>query len=150
MVEGNGARSACSRPRNCTLAEGNRAQSAGSRRRYCAVRNCNIRSRSRGLLTEAFIAALLDRLATGTRASCETNGGAPGSAGGGRVGCAVPPSRCHFPVRKVPGCRAFGFPLGLWAAPRRIPGAEAGAKEAGEGGTPPLWPDVYGLPRLPL
>ena len=89
-------------------------------------------------------------LAIGTRASYEKNGGTPDSAGGGRAGCAVPPSSCHLPVRKVPGWRAFGFPLGLWAAPRRIPGAGAGAEEAGEGGTPPWWPDVYGLPRLAL
>ena len=79
-----------------------------------------------------------------------TNEGAPDSAVSGRVGCAVPPSSCHVPVRKVPGWRALGFPIGLWAAPRRIPGAEAGAEEAGEGGTPPWWPDVCGLPGLPL
>ena len=42
------------------------------------------------------------------------------------------------------------FPLGLWAAPKRIPEAAAGAEEAGERGTPPWWPDVYGLPGLPL
>ena len=35
MGDGNGARSACSRRRNCTLAEGNRAGHAGSLRRYC-------------------------------------------------------------------------------------------------------------------
>ena len=68
---------------------------------------------ARGRETEASCAALLDMLAAGTRASCETNGGVPYSAAGGRVGCDVPPSSCHFPVRKVPGSRAFGFPLGL-------------------------------------
>ena len=68
------------------------------------------------------------------------------SAAGGRVGCAAPPSKCHLPVRKVPGWRAFGFPPALWAAPRRMPGAAAEAEEAGEGGTPPCWPDAYVLP----
>ena len=91
---------------------------------------------ARGLLPEVIGAALLDRLATGTRESCGPNGDAPDSAVGGRAGCAVPPSSCQEPVRKVPGCRTFGFPLGLWAARRRIPGAVAGAEEAGEGGTP--------------
>ena len=105
---------------------------------------------ARGLVTEANIAALLDGLATGIRASCETNGGAPDSAGGERAGCAVPPSSCHLPVRKVPGWRAFGFPLGLWVAARRIPRAGAEPEEAVEGGTPQWWPNVYGLPRLAL
>ena len=39
-----------------------------------------------GLETEALCAALLERLAAGTRESCETNGGVPYSAAGGRVG----------------------------------------------------------------
>ena len=103
-----------------------------------------------GLVIEAICAAILDRLATATRASCEQNGGAPDSAAGGRVGCAVQPSSCKLPVRKVPGWRAFGVPLGLWAAPMRTPGAAVGGEEGGEGGTPPWWPDVYGLPGLPL
>ena len=51
-----------------------------------------------------------------------------------------------LPVRNVPGWRAFRFPPGLWAAPRRVPGAAAGAEEAGDGGTSPWRPDVYGLP----
>ena len=97
---------------------------------------------ARALVTEAICATSLDRLATGTRACCETDGGPPDSAVGGRIGCAGPPSNCHLPVQKVPGWRAFGFPLGLWAARRRIAGAAAGAaagaEEAGEGGTP-LW-----------
>ena len=46
MAEGNGARSACSRRRNCALPEGNRARSAGYRRRYYAVRICNRRRRN--------------------------------------------------------------------------------------------------------
>ena len=46
MAVGNGARSACSPRRNCTLAEGNRTRSASSRRRYCAVRISNRRRRS--------------------------------------------------------------------------------------------------------
>ena len=150
MAEENGARCACSVRRNCTRAEGNRARDTGSLRRYCTVRIYTDGVGARGLVTEAICAALLDRLATATRASCETNGGAPDSAVGGRVGCAAPPPNCHLPVRKVPGWRVFGFPLGLWAAPSRIPGAAAGAEEAGEGRTPPWWPDVYGLPGLPL
>ena len=105
---------------------------------------------ARGPLTEAICAALLDRLATGTRVSCKPNGGAPDSAVGGWAGCAVPPSSCHLPVRKVPGWRAFGFPLGLWVAARRIPRAGAEPEEAVEGGTPQWWPNVCGLPRLAL
>ena len=46
MAEGNGARSVCSRRRNCTLAEGNRAGHTGSLLRHCAVRICNRRRRS--------------------------------------------------------------------------------------------------------
>ena len=97
MAEGNGARSACSRRRKCTLAEGNRAGHGGSLRRYCAVRIFNRRrtspwTRNRG----NFCCVLLDRLAIGTRASCETNGGVPYSAAGGRVVCDVPPSSCQF------------------------------------------------------
>ena len=46
MVEGNGARSACSCRRDCTLVEGNRARNTGSRRRYYAARICNRRCRS--------------------------------------------------------------------------------------------------------
>ena len=129
MAEGNGAQGACSRGRNCTLAAGNRTRNAGSRRRYCAVRICNNGVGVRGLLTEAICAALLGRLATGTRASCETNGGAPDRAGGGRAGCVVPPSSCHFPVRKELGWRAFGFALGLWATPRRFARVGAGAED---------------------
>ena len=87
--------------------------------------------------TEAICAALLDILAAGARASRETNGGVPYSAAGGLVACDEPPSRYQFPVRKVPGRRVFGFPLGLWPAPKRIPGATARAEEVGEVGTPP-------------
>ena len=105
---------------------------------------------ARGLITQAFCAAFLDRLATGTRASYETNGGSPDIAVGRRVECTAPPSNCHLRVRNVPGWRAFGFPLGWWAAPRRIPGVAAETEEAGEGGTPPWWPDMCGLPGLPL
>ena len=94
----------------------------------------------------AFCIALMDRLVAGKRASCETKEGPPDNAAGGRVGVAAPPSNCHLPVRKVPGWRAFGFPPASWAAPRRMPGAE----EAGEGGTPPWWPDAYVLPGSPL
>ena len=94
-------------------------------------------------------AALFHRRATGTRACCEIKGGVPDSAVGGRAGCAVPPSRCQLPVRKVPGWRALGFPPGLWVAPKRFPGVVAGVEEAGEGGTPPCCPGVYGLLWLP-
>ena len=92
---------------------------------------------ARELDTEAFSAALLDRLAAGSRASRATNGGVPYRAAGGRVACDLPPSSCQFPVRKVPGSRTFGFPLGVWPASKRIPGATAGVEEAGEGETPP-------------
>ena len=60
--------------------------------------------------------------------------------------CAAPPSNRNLPVGKVPGWRAFGFPPALWAAPRRMPGAE----EADGSGTPPWWPDAYVLPGSPL
>ena len=46
MTEGNGARSACSRRRSCTLAEGNRVRGVGFRRPDCAARICNRRRRS--------------------------------------------------------------------------------------------------------
>ena len=101
---------------------------------------------ARGLVTEAICAALLDRLATGARVSCETYGGVSDSAVDGRVGSTAPPSSCQFPVRKVLDWCAFKVPLGLWQAPGRIPGAAAGSEATGEGGTPPWWPDVYGLP----
>ena len=52
-------------------------------------------------------------------------------------GVGVPTSSCQLPVRNVPGWRALGFLPGLWAAPKRDPGAGAGAEEAGEGGIPP-------------
>ena len=58
---------------------------------------------ARGLIREEICAALLDRLAAGTRESRETKGGVPDSAVGGRVGCAVPPSSCQFLLRKAPG-----------------------------------------------
>ena len=70
----------------------------------------------------------------------------PDHAAGGRVGCAAPQSNHQLPVRKVPGWRAFGFPPALWAAPRRMPGAE----ETGEGEASPWYSDVYWLPGLPL
>ena len=105
---------------------------------------------ARWVVTEAICAALLERLATGARTSCETNGGFLDSAVGGRVECAVPPSSCHWPVRKVPGWRAFGFPLGVWAASRRIPGEAEKGEEAGDGGTSPWCPDVYGVLGVPM
>ena len=137
MAEGNGARGACALRRNCTPAEGNRAGDTGSIRRCCTVRICDRRRRSPWARNRGNCAALLDRLATGTRESCETNGGVPASAVGGRVGGAVPPSSCQFPVRKVPGSRAFEFLLRLWPAASRIPRTAGGTGEAGEGWTPP-------------
>ena len=92
---------------------------------------------ARGLLTEIICAAPRVRRTTGTRESCETKGGVPDSAVGVRVGYAVPPSPCQLPVRKVPGWRALGFPLGLRVAPKRFPGADAEAEEADEGRTAP-------------
>ena len=62
---GNGARRACSFRRNCTLADENRARDTGYLCRYCTARICE------RLVTEAISAALLDRLVTGTQASCE-------------------------------------------------------------------------------
>lgn len=54
----------------------------------------------------------------GARASCEISDvSSDSSAGGGRVGEAVPLSPCQFPVRKVPGCREFELPPELWKAP---------------------------------
>ena len=100
---------------------------------------------ARGLLTERVCASPRERRATGTRASCVTKGGVPGSAVGGRAGCAVPPSCCQLAVRKVRGWRALGSPLGLWVAPKRFPRADAEAEEAGEGGTAPCCPGVYVL-----
>ena len=90
------------------------------------------------LLTERICAAPRERRATGTRR-------VPNSAVGGRIWCAVAPSRCQLPARKVPGRRALGFPLGLWVAPKRFPGADAEAEEAGEGGTVPCYLGVYVL-----
>ena len=84
-------------------------------------------------MTEAIFALLLDRLATDTRAHSETKRRVPDSA----VDGAVPPSSCQLPVRNGPGWRALAFPPGLWAPPKRMPGAGAGAEEAGEGGIPP-------------
>ena len=56
----------------------------------------------------AFCASSLGKLATGIRASWATSRGSPDRAVGGRVECAVPPSICHFPVRKVlTGARSF-------------------------------------------
>ena len=137
MTEGNIERSARSRRRKTYLAEGNHARSASSRRRYYAVRSLTDGVGASGLSTEAICAALLDRIATGTRAPSETKRGVPDSAVDGQAGCAVPPSRCQLPVRNVPGWRAFGFPPQLSAAPKHIPGEGVGAEEAGKGGIPP-------------
>ena len=149
MADGNGAQGACSLRRNCTRVEGDRAGDTGSLCRYFTVRICDRRrrnpwARNRGNLC-CVIGQAVDKLAVGTRASCETNGGVPDIAAGGRVGCTTPPSNCHLPLQDVPGSRALGFLPGLWPAPRRIPGAAAGAQEVGEGRTPPRWPDAYVL-----
>ena len=72
MADGNRARGACSLRRNCTRIEGNRAGDTGSLRRYCTVRICDRRVGARGLEIEATCVALLDRLAAGKQASCET------------------------------------------------------------------------------
>ena len=133
MVEGNGTQSACSRRRNCTLAEGNRAGHAGSLRRNCAVRICNRRRRNPWARNRGNLAALLGRLATCTRVSCETNGGAPDSAVGGQAGCVVPPSSCHLPVRKVPGWHAFGFPIGVVGIPKAHSRSINGSRRSGRG-----------------
>ena len=58
--------------------------------------------RARRLLTAAVCAALLDRLAPGTRAYSGTKRGVPDSV----VDGAVPPSSCQLPVRNVRGWRA--------------------------------------------
>ena len=89
MAEGNGERGACCLRRNCTLAEGNRAGDTGSLRRYSTVRIFDSPwARNRGNLC-----CVIGQMATGTRASCETNGGAPDSAVGVRVGSGVPHRR---------------------------------------------------------
>ena len=59
----------------------------------------------------------------------ETQRGVPDSA----VAGAVLLLSCQLPARNMPGWRAFGFPLGLWASPTRIPGSGAEAEEASEG-----------------
>ena len=118
MAEENGARCACSVRRNCTRAEGNRARDTGSLRRYCTVRIYTDGVGARGLVTEAICAALLDRLATGTRASCETNGGGPDGTVGGRVGCRHRTVTCRRGTCKAGARSGFrsgcGQPLGAF------------------------------------
>ena len=144
MADGNGARGVCSVRRNCTRAEGNPAGDTGSLRRHCNVRICDRRRRSPWAHNRCNLCCVIGQVGSRYTINLRNKRRGPDSTVGGRVGCAAPPSNCHLPVRKVTGWRAFGFPLGLWATPRRIPGTAAGAKEAGEGGTPPWWPDVYG------
>ena len=89
----------------------------------------------RGLLTEIICAVPRTKQTTGTRAYCERKGSFPDSAVGVRVGCDVSSPPCQLPVQKVPGWRALEFPLGLWVAPKRLPGADTEAEVAGEDGT---------------
>ena len=84
-------------------------------------------------MTEAICAALLDRLETEHEHIPKPKEVPPDSV----VDCAVPPSSCRLPLRNVPGWRANLFWPGLWAAPKRIRGAEAGAEETGERRIPP-------------
>ena len=77
-----------------------------------------------------------------TRASCELNMASPGSAGGGRAGGAVQPSAYRLPVRKAPGYARLGFRR-AWIIVHRngCQGERATVEEAGDGRTPPWWPD---------
>ena len=73
MTEANGARKASSRCRKNHLAKGKHARSASSRRRYYAVRIVNRRRRSPSALDRGNSCwAVLDRQASGTRASSDT------------------------------------------------------------------------------
>ena len=76
---------------------------------------------------------LLDRLATEHEHLLKPKEVPPDSV----VDGAVPPSSCRLPLRNVPGWRARVFSPGLWAAPKRIQGAGAGAEEAGKRWIPP-------------
>ena len=115
------------------LAGGNHARSASSRRRYYAVRLVRRWRRSPWALDRDNQCCVIKQASNRTRASSEIKRGAPD----GVVDGAVPPSSCRLPLRNVPGWRARVFPLGLWAAPKHIRGAGAGAEEAGKGGIPP-------------
>ena len=152
MAEGNGARGAGYLRRNCALVEGKRAGDTGSLRRYCTVGICDRRRRSlwgrnRGnLCCIIFIGqagnrytSILRNKRRGPRQCCWRKGRVCRTA-----------VELSFAGAEGTWLARVRVPLGLWAAPRRIPGAAAGAEEAGEGGTPPWWPDVYGLPGLPL
>ena len=109
ITKGNAAWRERSHRRKHYLAERNHAQSAGSCRRYYAIKIVNRRHRSRELLTETTFAALLDRIATGTRASAEKEKVVSDIAVDGQAVCDILPSTCQLSVRNVPEWRAFGF-----------------------------------------
>ena len=143
---GNGARRACSFRRNCTLADENRARDTGYLCRYCTARICDRLCRSPWARNRGNFCCSVGLAGNRYTSISREKRWCPDSAVGGRAGCAVQPTSCHLPVRKVPVWSTFGCPLRLWAAPTRIPEAVTREEEAGEGGTPPWWPDMYGLP----
>ena len=144
MAEGNGARSAHSRLRWSNLAERSHARNTGSHRRYRAV---NRRCTSPWALSGDNLYGV-DGQASNRYTSIRNKMKVfPTASSAGGAGCAVLPSRCHLLVQHVPGWCGLGFPLGLWAALRRIAGERAWGEEAGEGGIPPWWSDMCGLSR---
>ena len=149
MADGSGAVSTHSLRQKLNLAGEGHTRSAGSHSQHYAVNNISRRRRSPRVPKGRIFAAPLDRRTTGTRASCETKGGVPDRAVGGRAGYPLPPPRCLFPVRKVPGWRALGFSPGLWVATQRFRGVVAGAQEAREGGKASCFSGVYRLLWLP-
>ena len=137
MAEGNGARGACSLRRNCTRGEGNVARDTGSLRRYCTVRICDRRRRSPWTRNRGNLCCVIGQ--AGNRYTMNLRNKRRGPRQCYRRAGLV--YRIAVELSFVGGestrLARVRVPLGLWAAPRRIPGAAVGAEEAGEGGTPP-------------
>ena len=135
--EGGVAVSAHSFRTKCTLAWVAHAGSAGPHRRDYAL-NVVVRRRKRPWALKRNNLCHATCKASDRHSSIlRKKGSVPDSAVGVLVGCAVPPSPCQLPVRKVPGWRALGFPLGLWFALKRFLEAKTETEEVDEGGTSP-------------
>ena len=149
MAEGNGARGACSLRRNCTLAEGNHAGHTSSLRRYCTVRIYDLRRKSPLARNRGNLCCVIGQAGNRYTSILRHNRRIP------RQCCRRTSRVCRTAVEL-----SFAGAKGTWLArvwvfarvmgnPKMHSGSAAGAEEAGEGGTP-WWPDVYGLPGLPL
>ena len=118
---------------------GNHARSASSRRRYYAVRIVRRRRRSPSARDRDNLSCVTGQASNRTRASSETKIVAP------RQYC----RRCRTAVElsfAVTECARLARECilhGMWAAPKLVRGAGAGAEKAGERKIPSWGSDVY-------